>query len=113
MAKVANNSFNPNDKQNNIYKWWFEIQDVFLLTDEPFTYMNPNARAARFSLTDYKCLLVDEIEIQPWIKFRVEKALMDTIGTEDDLSCFMDFSSLFVHRKKLMFKQMDELYKNI
>lgn len=178
MAKVANDSFKPDDKQNNIYKWWFEIQDVFLLTDGPFTYMNPNARAARFSLTDYKCLLVDEIEIQPWSKFRVEKALnknggtyyrvvpgfqvpgwwsdynkvkhnrmlsvgnesnstnypkanfknlysafaalyvlekalMDTIGTEDDLSCFMDFSSLFVHRKKLTFKQMDELYKNI
>lgn len=35
---------------------------------------------------------------------------MDTIGTEDDLSCFMDFSSLFVHRKKLTSKQMDGLY---
>ena len=51
MAKVANDSFKPDDKQNNIYKWWFEIQDVFLLMDGPFTYMNPNARVARFSLT--------------------------------------------------------------
>ena len=45
--------------------------------------------------------------------FVLEKALMDTIETEDDLSCFMDFSSLFVHRKKLTFSQMDELYKNL
>lgn len=178
MAKVANASFKPEDKQNNIYKWWYEIQDVFLLTDGPFTYMNPTAKPNRFSLSDYKCLLVDEIEIQPWQKFRVEKGLdkasrtiyrlvpgfqvpswwsdynkvkhnrilsvenelnstnypkasfknlysafaalyileksfMDMIGTEEDLSCFMDFSSLFVHCKKLTFKQMDELYKSI
>ena len=137
--------------------------------------MNPTAKPDRFSLSDYKCLLVDEIELQPWQKFRVEKALdkagrtiyrlvqgfhvpswwsdynkvkhnrilsvgselnstnypkanfenlcsafaalyileksfMDMMGTEEDLSCFMDFSSLFVRRKKYSFKQMDELY---
>ncbi len=52
MAKVANDSFKPDDKQNYIYKWWYEIQDVFLLTDGPYTYMNPNARSERFSLID-------------------------------------------------------------
>lgn len=75
LAKVANASFKPEDKQNNIYKWWYEIQDVFILTDGPFTYMNPTAKPDCFPLSDYKCLLVDEIEIQPWQKFRVEKAL--------------------------------------
>ena len=32
MAFAANDSFSPDDRQNNIFKWWFEIQDTYFLT---------------------------------------------------------------------------------
>lgn len=176
LAKVANTAFKHEDKQNNIYKWWYEIQDAFFLTDEPFTFMNSTAKPDRFSLIEYKCLLLDEIEIHPWKNYRVErvfnsagrinyrlvqgfqvpkwwsehnkvkhsrivsigsevnttnyqkanlgnvcssfaalyileKAFMDTIGTNEDLSSFMDFSDLFIRRKRYTYKQMDEIFK--
>lgn len=41
----------------------------------------------------------------------LEKSFMDMVGTEDDLSCFMDFSNLFVSRKRYTYAQMDELFK--
>lgn len=130
----------------------------------------------RFPLQDYKCLLIDKIELQPWKNFRIEKihdnagrvnyrvvkgcevpkwwleynkvkhnrivatgtvinftnypkanfgnvsnafaalyilekSFMDMVGTYDDLSCFMDFSNLFVRRKRYTYAQMDELLK--
>jgi hypothetical protein len=41
----------------------------------------------------------------------LEKSFMDMVGTYDDLSCFMDFSNLFVRRKRYTYTQMDELLK--
>lgn len=41
----------------------------------------------------------------------LEKLFMDMFGTYDDLSCFMDFSNLFVRRKRYTYAQMDELLK--
>jgi len=176
LARVANAAFKPDDKKNNIYKWWYEIQDRFFLIDGPFTYMNSSVESARYSLTEYRCLLMDEIEIHPWNKFRIEKvfnsvghinhklvqgfqvptwwseynkvkhnrivsigsemhsinypkanfgnvcnafaalyilekSFMDMIGTDEDLSCFMDYSDLFIKPKRYTCKQMDELFK--
>ncbi len=176
LAQIANPSFRAEDRQNSIYKWWYEIQDAFLLTDGPYTYMNPAVKPTRFAITEYRCMLIDEIEVHPWKDFRIEKttdrrgytnfkisqgfqvpkwwseynkvkhnrsvsisdeggsinhpkanfgnvcsafaalyvlekSFMDTIGTEDDLSCFMDFSNLFVKRKRYTYAQMDELFK--
>ena len=31
MAQVVDPSFKPEDKQNNILKWWFKIQNEYLL----------------------------------------------------------------------------------
>lgn len=173
-AKAINEQFKPEDRKNNIFKWWFEVQDVLLLTDSPFTKMNPKEQPACFSLIDYKCFLLDKIELNPWQDFRVEKAMdragrvnyklakgftipkwwsdynkvkhhrivaiennekssnypkanfgnvsnafaalyilekafMDMVGTRDDLSCFMDFSDLFVKRKRYTFDEMDNI----
>ena len=36
---------------------------------------------------------------------------MDMIGTYEDLSSFMDFSDLFIKRKRYTFRQMDEIFK--
>ncbi len=174
IANAVNESFKVDEKSNSIEKWWYEIQNVLLLTDGYFTYMNPTAQQKCFTLLEYKCLLMDRIELQPWKNFRtekyldkaghlryklaigcntpkwwssynkvkhnrmvsmeskkksanyskanfknvsnafaalylLEKAYMDMIGTEDDLSCFMNFSDLFVKRKRYTFAQMDEI----
>lgn len=174
IAKTVNESFKVDDKSNSIEKWWYEIQNVLLLTDGYFTYMNPTAQPKCFTLLEYKCLLMDRIVLQPWKNYRIEnyldsadrlkyrlvkgcntpkwwssynkvkhnrmvsmeskkkntnyskanfknvsnafaalyileKAFIDMIGTYDDLSCFMNFSDLFVKRKRYSFAQMDEI----
>lgn len=58
LAKVVNPLFKLENRKNNIYKWWYEIQGEMLVTDGPFTYMNSLSQSARFSLLDYKCLLM-------------------------------------------------------
>lgn len=57
---------------NNIFKWWYEIQDFYQLTDGPFTDMNKSAIPARFGLTDYRCRVNEQIELQPWKDFSVQ-----------------------------------------
>lgn len=137
--------------------------------------MNPSSSQKRFGLVEYKCVLVDEIELQPWKNYRIEKykqknghigyrlegksqtpswwsdynkvkhhrtssigkeetqtnyskanlgnlsnafsalyilerAFMDMVGTGDDLSCFMDYSGLFVKPRRYTCEEMDELF---
>lgn len=38
---------------------------------------------------------------------------MDTIGTEDDLSSFKDFSNLFVKPRRLTYKQTEEFVEQV
>lgn len=73
MAQIADSSFKVKDKQNNIYKWWFVIQDEFLVTDGPFTPMNSTSNAVRIRLRDYKCALLESYEFTPWAGFVIEK----------------------------------------
>lgn len=166
MAGVCNSLFNPGDKHNNILKWWYEIQDTYMLTDGPFTYMNSSANAARFTLTEYKCCINEHIVLHPWKDFVVqkdktskgkpfwwddynsvkhgrvlplnneeesfnytranlgnvcnaigalyilEKAFMDSVGTYDDLSSFIDCSEIFTRRRRYTFAEMDQIYGN-
>ena len=175
MAGACNSLFNPEDKHNTIYKWWYEIQDAYLLTDGPFTYMNNSPNPERFTMAEYKCCINEQIELQPWKDFSVqvcssnkhgnkfkddanvpewwndynsvkhsrviamnhgdrlsnyaranlgnvcnalaalyilEKAFMDSIGTYDDLSSFMDLSEIFVRRRRYTFEEMDKIYGN-
>lgn len=57
LAKIANTSFKPKDKGNNIFKWWFEVESYFNLDN--------------LNLQDYQCVFVDEINAQPWQNFKV------------------------------------------
>lgn len=75
MAQVANPAFKPEDKQNNIHKWWYEVQDVFLIGEGRFTHMNPSVHPCRFKIDEYKCFLLDVIEIQPWDNYRTETSI--------------------------------------
>lgn len=40
----------------------------------------------------------------------LERALMDTVGTRDDLESFIDYSLLFVKKRRLTYGEMDKLY---
>lgn len=172
MAQIADPKFKAEDKQNNIYKWWFVVQDEYFVTDGPFTPMNPTSNAVRIGLRDYECALLGSHEFQPWDSFVVEKkrdarnaerfknaqgsdtpkwwkdynavkhhrisinntmtnyakanlgnvscalaalyilerAFMDTIGSENDLQTFMDFSKLFIKRRRYTSKEMDQVF---
>lgn len=172
MAKMLNSTFKPEDTNNNIYKWWYEIQDSFLLTEAPFTPINPTSKPVRIGLRDYKCYLLNEETLQPWQSFKIvkqktdkwrysnatgsrtpkwwsdynsvkhtrtsltsdgngkmnyskanlgnlcnafaalfilEKAVIDSIGTKDDLDRFMDHSRLFVNETRYTESEMNQL----
>ena len=172
MAKLQNADFKPEDKQNNILKWWLEIQDTFLVTEPPFSYINHSPLPIRISLREYQCRLLDSITLQPWRGFRteesnskrriirnaensitpgwwsdynkvkhtrtslvseetdktnyskanlgnlcnafaalyiLEKSVIDSVGTKDDLDRFLDYSRLFVKPSRYTMSEMDEL----
>lgn len=60
MAFLINKNFCQDDRKNNIYKWWYEIQDEFFVDD-------------KIQLSDYTCNFFDSLEIKPWSDFAVEK----------------------------------------
>lgn len=172
MAQIADSNFKAEDKQNNIYKWWFVVQDKYLVTDGPFTPMNSTSNVVRIGLREYKCTLLGSYEFKPWAGFVIEKrrntknaeyftnaqgsntpkwwkeynevkhhrisinnsmanyakanlgnvscslaalyilerAFMDTIGNEEDLQTFVDFSKLFIKRRRYTSKEMDQVF---
>ena len=70
MANLTNSSFKAEDKKNNIYKWWYEIQATYTIAkDSP--YKNP-PEVPEIGLTDYICTFLDSFELQPWANFEVE-----------------------------------------
>lgn len=69
MAYTANNSFKPDDKKNNIYKWWFEIQDAYLL---PRKINATDINADTTTLSDSSCIFLNDATLKPWNSFRTE-----------------------------------------
>lgn len=174
MAQIADPNFVPEDRKNNIIKWWSYIEDVYWIAEGPFTKFNPTKKPKRVSLQEYKCYLLDRIELHPWDNYKteqykdingvtryrlvpgsdtpiwwtsynkvkhnritlnnkdtnyekanlgnvvkalaalyiLERAFMDTIGTKDDLESFMDFSELFVVKRRYTFDEMEKIYGN-
>lgn len=161
MAYTVNNNFKPNDKKNNILKWWFEIQDT--ITVSPHQGIAYEPASATKKLSEATCLFLGTMELKPWKGFSVEnyiasdgskrvrpvnksipswwssynnvkhnrislapqesekpnyskanlgnlihalgalylleKAYMESIGTQDDIESFFDDSRLFVKRE--------------
>lgn len=60
IAHEIDDSFKPEDKKNNIYKWWYIVQN------EP--YLNRDK-----AINDVEVALMDEVDIKPWAGFRVER----------------------------------------
>ena len=82
MAQLIEPEFKPDDKQNNIFKWWYEILDTFMITEAPFTYNNQCPVHIRIGLRDYKCRLLDSLDIHPWTGFEVEMMLRFSLFIE-------------------------------
>lgn len=72
MASQVNPSFNPEDKQNNIYKWWYEIQDTFMYTEEYCDAIKTDSSIEREKLQEVECCFIDTYMISPWNNFRTE-----------------------------------------
>lgn len=72
MASQVNPSFNPKDKQNNIYKWWYEIQDTFTYTEEYYDAIKTDSSIERKKLQEVECCFIDTYKISPWKNFRTE-----------------------------------------
>ena len=58
MAHEKNPDYKPDDKKNNINKWWVEIQDAF--------------QTGGKSLTEQEVKFFDTATLTPWKKFRIE-----------------------------------------
>lgn len=66
MAGECNSNFKPEDTQNNILKWWFEIQHKIKYGND---YDDVSEKKVLLSLA--KVCLLDEIFLTPWKGFEV------------------------------------------
>ena len=72
MAFQVNSSFNPEDTRNNIYKWWYEIQDLFTFTEDYNDVIKDDNSIIRKKLQEAECCFIDTYKISPWKNFRIE-----------------------------------------
>lgn len=66
LASICDETFCPDDKKNNIYKWWYAIQNMTVIDKD--LYASENVR-----LSAYVCTFLDSFELKPWDNFQIEK----------------------------------------
>jgi hypothetical protein len=67
MATLMDGSFHPDDKKNNIFKWWNVIQEA------PVFPIDSNWNSAEtVKLSEFVCNFLDTFEMKPWDNFHVE-----------------------------------------
>ena len=71
MATLINPEFKPNDKSNNIYKWWYIIQDEYYVTDS-YAGVFKEQREPTIRLSECTHVFCDSFEICAWDNFRIE-----------------------------------------
>lgn len=70
MANAANERFKPDDKQNNILKWWFEIQTKYRISESPSSSVEQYE--AGIELPVFSCLFLGRFKLVPWDGFKTE-----------------------------------------
>lgn len=71
MAYAVNHSFKPEDRKNNILKWWFEIQDCYYASrKQGIAYIEGQPTN---KLYEADCLFLGVKKIVPWSSFRTEQ----------------------------------------
>lgn len=70
IAHMVNEEFKPDDKQNNILKWWFEIQSGNWLAAK----LDGQSEVAGFDspLSSASCTFLGRHEIVPWDGYETE-----------------------------------------
>ena len=68
MAVEADTDFKPEDKMNNILKWWYFIQNKYVVKGQ---YSDIDGDGV--ALKDVRLLMADECELQPWERFSTEE----------------------------------------
>ena len=66
MAVEVNPSFMPDDKKNNITKWWYEVHRNYQYYESISTMENG------VSLSAAKVVFLDDEEMVPWVDFETE-----------------------------------------
>lgn len=66
LASTRNTNFQPNDKKNNIFKWWFEIQDGKIKVKDVIEDTEED-----IPLDEYRCTFMGDFEIIPWRDFGI------------------------------------------
>ena len=69
MAAACNQGFKPEKNNNNIYKWWYEIQDIYRCYGDAESAVNGEGGVR---LADCSRTLLDRITIEPWQGFETE-----------------------------------------
>lgn len=106
IEKVTNSTGRVNYRPVKGYevpKWWSEYNKV--------KHNSIVATGSVINSTNYPKDNFGNVSNAFAALYILEKSFMDMVGTYDDLSCFMDFSNLFVRRKRYTYAQMDELLK--
>lgn len=79
MAYAINPSFKPEDRKNNILKWWLEIQDSYHVSPrQGITYIEGQPSD---KLSKATCLFLGVAEIKPWKSFRTEQYIAKDSST--------------------------------
>ena len=73
LAERYDSSFRFDERNSNIHRWWFCIQDTAKLTEAPFTRNNNSADPVRIPIYDYTCYIGDTIHLKPWENYFVEQ----------------------------------------
>ena len=68
MAVELDSSFKPDDGKNNIYKWWYIIQNKFTVNEE-----YSNIESEGIALCETEVCLIDEFILRPWKSFVTEE----------------------------------------
>ena len=69
MASHVNPAFKPDDKQNNINKWWFEVQGAYRCYD---SVLDAAEGIGGTPLPNCRRLCLGRFEVQPWKGFGTE-----------------------------------------
>ena len=69
MAAACNPEFKPENGSNNIYKWWYEVQDVYRCYDDPESAVSGWGGVR---LADCSRTLLDRMDVEPWLGFETE-----------------------------------------
>lgn len=66
LASEENKDFKPDDKKNNIFKWWYEIQHLTITVEEDEVEKN-------IRLDEFECVFMGDYTIVPWKDFWIRK----------------------------------------